>query len=380
MLLSQALEGRPSEFEFESADSERAFASSFSPLRGASGDIEALIGVTQDVTARRRAEAVLRASEERYRELFENASEAIVTCDLDGRITSLNPAAQALAGLEIGAAIGRPLTDVIAGPEPTAPYLAATPADTLAAQVGRDPGRLRIGVQIGTVITPDPDPEAKAAVDAAVAALTALGHEVEILDELPYDDHAMSTDFLLTWFASVAADVAEVKALTGSGDDGFERDTLVMAALGRATSAPEYVAAVNRRHDHIRRLATFFASYDLLLSPTVAKVPPRIGALDLAKPLALAADLLLKTRTAGLLSYTPIVDDMVKQNLGWVPYTQLANITGRPAISVPVHQTPDGIPMGAQLLAPLGGEGLLIQVAAQLEESIPWADRRPPLG
>jgi PAS domain S-box-containing protein len=113
MLLSQALEGRPSEFEFESADSERAFASSFIPLRGGSGDIEALIGVTQDVTARRRAEAVLRASEERYRELFENASEAIVTCDLDGRITSLNPAAQALAGLEIGAAIGRPLSDVV---------------------------------------------------------------------------------------------------------------------------------------------------------------------------------------------------------------------------------------------------------------------------
>ncbi len=113
MLLSQALEGRPSEFEFESADSERAFASSFIPLRGASGEVETLIGVTQDVTARRRAEAVLRASEERYRELFENASEAIVTCDLDGRITSLNPAAQALAGVEIGAAIGRPLSDVV---------------------------------------------------------------------------------------------------------------------------------------------------------------------------------------------------------------------------------------------------------------------------
>jgi Asp-tRNA(Asn)/Glu-tRNA(Gln) amidotransferase A subunit family amidase len=92
-----------------------------------------------------------------------------------------------------------------------------------------------------------------------------------------------------------------------------------------------------------------------------------------------AADVLLKTRTTRLLGLTDIVDDMVDKNLGWVPYTQLANITGRPAISLPLHQTADGLPLGVQFVAPLGGEALLIALAAQLEEASPWADRVAPL-
>jgi len=88
---------------------------------------------------------------------------------------------------------------------------------------------------------------------------------------------------------------------------------------------------------------------------------------------------LLKTRTASLLRYTKIVDDMVEKNLGWVPYTQLANLTGRPAISLPLHWTADGLPLGVQFVAPLGGESLLIQLAAQLEQAVPWADRIAPL-
>jgi two-component system, cell cycle sensor histidine kinase and response regulator CckA len=113
MLLSQALEGRPSEFDFDSADSNRSFASSFIPLAPVDGEVRGLIGVTQDVTARRRAEAVLRSSEERYRELFENASETILTCDLDGWITSLNPAGEALAGYARGDAVGRRVAEVV---------------------------------------------------------------------------------------------------------------------------------------------------------------------------------------------------------------------------------------------------------------------------
>ncbi|WP_277497543.1 MULTISPECIES: amidase family protein [unclassified Nocardioides] len=152
-----------------------------------------------------------------------------------------------------------------------------------------------------------------------------------------------------------------------------------MAALGNATSGVDYLDAVERRHQHARRLSTYFDTYDLLLTPTLATPPPKVGEFELPAALRVAADALLRTGTARLLTRTPIVDDMVQKNLGWVPYTQLANVTGRPAISLPLHQTADGLPLGVQLVAPLGGETLLLQLAAQLEESVPWADRVAPL-
>lgn len=271
------------------------------------------------------------------------------------------------------------MLDVLAGGEPSGPYAPAVPEVSFASVVGEDPGRLRIGVRVPSAITPDPHPEARAAVDRAVRELTALGHEVVELDEAPFDDHALAKEFLLTWFVSIAASVAEARRLTGAGDDAFERDTRIMAALGRATSSVEYVQAVAARHGHARRLTTFFESHDLLLTPTLATPPPTVGAFDLPAGLQRASDLLLRTRTARVLRNTPIVDDMVEKNLGWVPYTQLANITGRPAISLPLHQTAGGMPLGVQFVAPLGGEALLLRLAAQLEEAAPWAGRVAPL-
>jgi amidase len=271
------------------------------------------------------------------------------------------------------------MLDVLAGGEPFGPFIPGLPEAPLATAVGKDPGKLRIGVRVPSAITPQPHREAFGAVEATAAALTELGHEVEQLASAPFDDAALAKEFLLTWFAYAAWELADAKRRTGAGDDQFERDTLIMAALGRATSSVDYVEAVQRRHEHTRRLTTYFESYDLLLTPTLAKLPPTIGEFDLPVPLQRAADVLLKTRTTRLLGFTNIVDDMVDKNLGWVPYTQLANITGRPAISLPLHQTADGVPLGVQFVAPLGGEALLVSLAAQLETALPWADRVAPL-
>nr|WP_268811521.1 amidase family protein [Mycolicibacterium houstonense] len=190
--------------------------------------------------------------------------------------------------------------------------------------MGADPGKLRIGLRVPTAINPTPHREAFAAVEATAAALTELGHHVEELPRAPFDDAALARDFLLTWFVYSAWELAEAKRLTGAGDDAFERDTLIMAAIGRATSSVDYLDAVQRRHEHTRRLSTYFESYDLLLTPTLATPPPRVGEFDLPVALQRAADVLIKTRTASMLRYTKIVDDMVDKNLGWVPYTQLA--------------------------------------------------------
>jgi Asp-tRNA(Asn)/Glu-tRNA(Gln) amidotransferase A subunit family amidase len=271
------------------------------------------------------------------------------------------------------------MLDVISGGEPWGPFTPGMPNAPFASCVGQDPGRLRIGVRVPTAITPVPHREAFAAVEATVQTLTDLGHHVDELPQAPFDDAALAREFLLTWFVYTAWELADAKRLTGAGDDAFERDTLILAAIGRATSSVDYLDAVQRRHDHTRRLTRFFDSYDLLLTPSLATPPPAIGEFDLPVALQKASDVLLKTRTAHLLRFTKIVDDIVDKNLGWVPYTQLANITGRPAISLPLHWTEEGLPLGVQFVAPLGGESLLIRLAAQLEQAMPWRDRVAPV-
>jgi Asp-tRNA(Asn)/Glu-tRNA(Gln) amidotransferase A subunit family amidase len=271
------------------------------------------------------------------------------------------------------------MLDVICGGEPWGPFVPGMPDAPFASSVGADPGKLRIGVRVPTAINPSPHPEAYAAVEATVQALTELGHHVDELPQAPFDDAALAREFLLAWFVYTAWELAEAKRVSGAGDESFERDTLILAALGRATSPVDYVDAVQRRHDHTRRLTTFFESYDLLMTPALATPPPKTGEFDLPLALQHGADLLIKTRTASLLRHTTIVDDMVDKNLGWVPYTQLANITGRPAISLPLHWTADGLPLGVQFVAPLAGESLLIRLASQLELALPWADRIAPV-
>jgi Asp-tRNA(Asn)/Glu-tRNA(Gln) amidotransferase A subunit family amidase len=271
------------------------------------------------------------------------------------------------------------MLDVLAGPEPTSAYDAPRPSGSFADAVGRDPGRLRIGVRVPSAINPSPDPEAWAAVAATSEALTALGHEVVELDRQPFDDADLAKDFLLIWFVHLAWQIDDIKERTGCGNDAFEQDSLLVAALGRATSATEYCGALERRHDHIRRLAEFHSAHDLLLTPTLATPPPKVGAFDIPKPLLVASKALLATRTAGVLSHLGIVDRIVEENLAWVPYTQLANLTGRPASSVPLHWTADGLPLGVQFVAAPGGEGVLLSLAAQLEAAHPWAERRPSL-
>ena len=82
-----------------------------------------------------------------------------------------------------------------------------------------------------------------------------------------------------------------------------------------------------------------------------------------------------RTRAGKLLAVSGMLDQIIDENIGWVPYTQLANLTGRPAISVPLHWTDAGLPLGVQLVGRLGADGLLLQVAAQLEEAQPWFHR-----
>jgi amidase len=271
------------------------------------------------------------------------------------------------------------MLDVLAGPEPTGAVSVAVPAGRYLDQVGQPPGRLRIALQTSSALMPQPHPSAVRAVQEAAELLTELGHQVEPVGRF-YDDAALARHFLAIWFVSAAWQVDQIGRQTGCGPEGFELDTLMMAALGRATSATAHADALAARHGYIGALAGLHQRYDLLLTPTLATPPVRVGELATPPALAAAARGLLRTRTTRVLPRLGAVDDVVARNLSWVPFTQLANLTGRPAMSVPLHWTTDGLPLGVQFVAPLAGEGLLLRLAGQLEQARPWADRRPIIG
>jgi amidase len=268
------------------------------------------------------------------------------------------------------------MLDLLAGTDAMSPYAPALPDRPLLEALDEPPGRLRIGFTTHSSIRRSPHPEAVRAVERAAALLTDLGHEVDEV-EPPHDDAQLGRDFMTIWCVHQAVEVDRVKRETGSGDDGFEQDTLVMAALGRSVSGVELQAADERRREHVACLARLHATHDLLMTPTLGEPPIRIGALDAPGPLRLIAEGVLRTRATRLLRFGGLVEQMVERNLAWVPYTQLANITGRPAISLPLHWTADGLPMGVQFVGRLRAEGLLLRLARQLEQAAPWEHRRP---
>ncbi|MDI2029271.1 amidase family protein [Saccharopolyspora sp. TS4A08] len=268
--------------------------------------------------------------------------------------------------------------DALVGPEPMSPYVTASPERPLLEQLDEAPGKLRIGYTTRCALREQPHPEAVRAVERSAELLTELGHEVEEV-EPPHDDRQLGRDFLLMWFVRQAADVERIKRETGCGDDGFELDTLVMAALGRATGGIALHDAQERRREHVAALADFHTRYDLLLTPTLGEPPIEVGSLDTPPALQSVVKALLKTRTTRVLKLLGTVEQIVDNSLRWVPYTQLANLTGRPAISLPLHRTDANLPLGVQFVGAPRSEGLLLRLARQLEVAAPWAQPTPLL-
>jgi amidase len=266
------------------------------------------------------------------------------------------------------------LLDAIVGPDDTAGYEAARPATSFADLLAQAPGTLRIGYSASSAINSSPDPEAIAAVESAAGLLSELGHQVEEVQP-PHDDEALARDFLTIWFAQLHGQVAEIKRRLGSPDSHFEADTLAISELGRAAGVGPLLTSLGNINGYIHALAGFHRTYDLFLTPTLAQPPLAVGALSSSASLQRAARVVSRVRAGKLLSATGVLDQLINDNLGWVPYTQLANLTGRPAISVPLHWTAAGLPLGVQLVGRLGADGLLLQLAAQLEEARPWFHR-----
>ncbi|MBD0860618.1 amidase [Gordonia sp. zg691] len=264
--------------------------------------------------------------------------------------------------------------DALIGPTASSTYPAPLHTESFSTRIASRPRLLRIGLTTKSAINPNPHPEARAAVEHAASLLTDLGHQVEEV-EPPHDDAELARDFLDIWFAKCAAQVDEVRRLTGAPDSHFEADTLALAELGRAAGVVPLFTALDHINDHVLALERFHRTHDLLLTPTLAMPPPQIGSMTTPPLLQRAARLAARARSGRVMARLGIVDQLISESLGWVPYTQLANLTGRPAMSVPLHWTEAGLPLGVQFVGRLGADGDLLALAAGLEEAAPWFHR-----
>ena len=223
-------------------------------------------------------------------------------------------------------------------------------------------------------------PECVRAVEETAALLSKLGHHVERA-EPDLDGRAIAMSYLMLYLGEVAADIEKTRGMTGRKPkrSEFETTTWTLGLLGRTFSAGDFVREMRIWNDVARSFGRFFQSYDLHLTPVTAFPPLDIGALQ-PKP---AEKVLMKAVNAlglgGLLKSSGIVEQIALDSMSRFPFTLLANLSGLPAMSVPLHWSADGLPCGSHFIARFGDEAALFRLAAQLEKARPWFNRRPPL-
>ncbi len=250
------------------------------------------------------------------------------------------------------------ILDCIGGPMPGDPYYAPPPARPFATELDADPGKLDIGYTYSR-LTPDgsvepAEPDCVAAVEHAVDVLRKLGHTcTESFAEEVLSDDEYIPKFLSVWSAGVAQDIDVWSKLIGReiGEEDVEPCTWALDRMGRSISAAGYLEGQRWLQKNTRDLAQWWSArgHDLILTPTLAEPPAPIGAFDAPT----GAGIMAMMRSAVYAAFTP-------------PF----NVTGQPAISLPMHHSASGLPIGVHIVAPYAREDLLIRVSAQLEREV----------
>jgi amidase len=301
-----------------------------------------------------------------------------------------NPTGPMHGSLWQGAAVEHVLTrsvrdsaailDATQGADIGAPYIIPPPSQPYLREIEQNPGRLRIAFNTESPIDTPVHPECIKAVEHTTALLEKLGHEVE--EAAPdLDGQVLAKSFFTMCFGEVAAEIEELKPFLGrkARPSDVEPVTWVFGLLGEAYSTGYFVKMIREWDKAARVMGRFHETYDIYLTPTTAYPPVRIGELQLKPAETLLIKIVNTLRLGGLLKASGIFDKLAVESLSKVPFTQLANFTGQPAMSVPLYWTPEGLPCGSQFVGRFGDEATLFRLAAQLEKEQPWFDRHPPV-
>ena len=251
------------------------------------------------------------------------------------------------------------LLDATSGPDVGDPYWAPPPERPFLDEVGAAPGRLRIAFTEKAATGVPVHADCVNAVRDAAALCADLGHDV--VEATPaVDGGLVSHAFMTLWSVGCASSIDGVALTTGRKptQEQFEPSTWAIYEMGRKQSASTYLLALTMLQAVSRQIARFFVDYDIWLTPTLAEPPLPLGAFD-----------------------SPPDDPMYAQRraAAFVPFTPICNVTGQPAMSVPLFWNADNLPIGVHFVGCFGDEATLFRLAAQLEAARPWVKRRPPV-
>jgi amidase len=251
------------------------------------------------------------------------------------------------------------LLDLLAGYEPGDASWAPPPSEPFAAAAGREPGRLRIAFTTGAAVQAELDPQCERALRDAAGLLSSLGHELEEVDA-PWAGQDLLRVFTLVFGTPVAMGVLFGAQVTGREPSEGLVEPLTWTIWNgiRERTALDYMLARTQLAAASRGIVALWSNFDVVMTPALAQRPVHIGDID-----ACSDDPWEDFRRSG----------------EFTPYTAVFNVTGQPAISLPLFHGDDGLPLGVQLAGRPADEATLLSLAAQLEAARPWADRRPEL-
>lgn len=277
------------------------------------------------------------------------------------------------------------MLDAISGVEPGAPYSIFDPERPFIEEVDHDPKHLRIGIYKQPAFGKNLHPECITAVERTCNLLESLGHEVEET-ELDFTVEEVAFNLGIILIGNTAALVGKLVQDYGSSmvKRDVELSTYALYSIGKRLKAHDYVKAQRRcRHFGII-MDQIFNTYDLILTPTLGDPPIPVGSSQLSKSEQFSFKLISLFAGTVILSNSKLIYSIVEEVAQKImktqmPFTAIANVTGQPAMSVPLHWSDDGLPCGVQFIGRYGDEAKLFQLAGQLEKAKPWFEKKPPI-
>ena len=272
------------------------------------------------------------------------------------------------------------MLDATHGPEPGSPYRIEPPARPFSHEVGADPGRLRIAWTTEPMLGSSVHPDCVDAVAGTVKLLEELGHEV--VEETPgVDGPAFARAFLRMMAGELGAELEELTRALGRKPRQGELEPLTrcLGLVSRALSARDYAHALRILERTGNAVSAFFTDWDVLVTPTLATPPPAIGGLPPRPIEHLQLRVLGAIGSGRVVKMAGLIDRTAESAFDFTPWTPVFNISGQPAMSVPLHWNAEGLPIGVHFVARVGDEATLLRLAGQLERARPWFDRVPEI-